>query len=74
MIQNPGRVVCHIFMVGLLSQVMDNAIGNVGNVNMVNDSAILAGGKTQSVLSQVVEGNIGGDVDVTNDHGQREQS
>ena len=68
MIQNPGRVLCHIFMVGLLSQVMDNAIGNV---NVVNDSAIMAGGKTQSVLSQVVEGNIGNkdhrDVDVTMD-------
>ena len=69
MIQNPGRVLFHIFMVGLLSQVMDNAIGNV---NVVNDSAIMAGGKTQSVLSQVVEGNIGNedhrDVDVTMDN------
>jgi hypothetical protein len=72
MIQNPGSVLCHIFMVGLLSQVMDNAIGNVVNVNVVKDSVILAGGKTQSVLSQVVEWNIGNedhrDVDVTMDN------
>jgi hypothetical protein len=42
MIQNPGRVLCHIFMMGLLSQVMDNAIVNVVNVNVVKakDSAI----------------------------------
>jgi hypothetical protein len=72
MIQNSGRVLFHIFMVGLLSQVMDNAIVNGVNVNVVNDSAILAGGKTQSVLSQVVEVNIGNedhrDVDVTVDN------
>jgi hypothetical protein len=57
--QNPGWVLCHIFMVGLLSQVMDNLIMNV-NVNMVKvkDSAILAGGKTQSVSSQAVEMNV----------------
>ena len=35
MIQNPGRVLYHIFMEGLLSQVMENAIGNVVNVNVV---------------------------------------
>ena len=56
---------------GLLSKVMDNAIVNVVNVNVVNDSEILAGGKIQSVLSQVVEVNIGNkdhrDVDVTMD-------
>jgi hypothetical protein len=99
MLQNPGRVLCRIFMMGLLSQVMDNAIVNVVNVNVVNvnvvnvnvvnvnvvnvnvvnvnvvnvnvvnvnvvnvnvvkakDSAILAGGKAQSVSSQVVEVN-----------------
>jgi hypothetical protein len=72
MIQNPGGVLCHIFMVGLLSQVMDNAIGNMVNVKEVKDSVILAGGKTHSVLSQVVEGNIGNedhrDVDVTMDN------
>jgi hypothetical protein len=95
MIQNPGRVLLHIFMVGLLRQVMDNKIVNVVNMNVVNvnvnvvnenvnvlmnnanvnevkDSAILAGGKTQSVLSQVVEVNIGSkdhrDVDVTVDN------
>jgi hypothetical protein len=47
-------------MVWLLSQVMDNAIVNVVNVNVVKakDSAILAGGKTQSVSSQVVEVNV----------------
>jgi hypothetical protein len=33
MTQNPGKVLCHILMVWLLSQVMDNAIGNV--VNMI---------------------------------------
>jgi hypothetical protein len=51
MIQNPGSVLCHIFIVGLLSQVMDDAIVNVVNMNVVKakDSAILAGGKTQSV-------------------------
>jgi hypothetical protein len=49
-LQNPGRVLLHIIMVGLLSQVMNNA-------NM-NDSAILAGGKAQSLLSQEVEVNI----------------
>jgi hypothetical protein len=51
MIQNPGRVLCYTFMVWLLSQVMDNALGNVVNVNIVKakDSATLAGGKTQSV-------------------------
>jgi hypothetical protein len=51
---------------------MDNAIGTVVNVNVVKDSVILAGGKTQSVLSQVVEGNIGNedhrDVDGTMDN------
>jgi hypothetical protein len=36
MIQNPGRVLCYTFMVWLLSQVMDNAIVNVGNLNAVN--------------------------------------
>jgi hypothetical protein len=51
--KNPGRVMLHIVMVGLLSQVMDNTI-----VNVVNDSAILAGGKAQSLLSQVVEVNF----------------
>jgi hypothetical protein len=60
MIQNPGRVLCYTFMVWLLSQVMDNAIGNVVNVNVVKakDSATLAGGKTQSVSSQVLEVNV----------------
>jgi hypothetical protein len=60
MIQNPGRVLCYTFMVWLLNQVMDNAIGNVVNVNVVKakDSAILAGGKTQSVSSQVVKVNV----------------
>jgi hypothetical protein len=59
MIQNPGGVLCHIFMMGLLSQVTDNAIGNVVNANPVKDSAIPAWGKTQSVLSQVVKRNFG---------------
>ena len=72
MIQNPGGMLCHIFMVGLLSQVMDNAIGNMVNVKEVKYSVILAGGKTHSVLSQVVEGNIGNedhrDVVVTMDN------
>jgi hypothetical protein len=81
--QNRDRVLLHIFMVGLLSQVMDNTIVNVvnenvnvvmnkENVNVVKDSAILARGKTQSMLSQVVEVIIGnedhGDVDVTVDN------
>jgi hypothetical protein len=55
MIQNPGRVLCHILMMGLLSQVMDNEIVNVVKAK---DSATLAGGKTQSVSSQVVEVNV----------------
>ena len=42
------------------------------NVNVVNDSAILAGGKAQSLLSQVVEVNIVnkdyGDVIVNKDY------
>jgi hypothetical protein len=60
MIQNPGRVLCYTFMVWLLSQVMDNAIGNMVNVNVVKakDSATLAGGKTRSVSSQVLEVNV----------------
>jgi hypothetical protein len=60
MIQNHGKVLCHIVMVGLLSQVMNKAIVNVVNMNVVKakDSAILAGGKTQSVPSQVVEMNV----------------
>jgi hypothetical protein len=57
MIQNPGRVLCYTFIVWLLSQVMDNAIGNV-NVVKAKHFAILAGGKTQSVSSQVVEVNV----------------
>jgi hypothetical protein len=55
--QNPGWVLCHIFMVGLLSQVMDNAIVNV-NVVKAKDSAILSRGKTQPMSSQVVEMNV----------------
>jgi Na+/H+ antiporter NhaD/arsenite permease-like protein len=60
MIQNPGSVLRYIFMMGLLSQVMDNAIVNMVNVNAVKekDSAILTGGKTQSVSSQVMEVNM----------------
>jgi hypothetical protein len=60
MIQNPGRVLCYIFMMGLLSQVMDNVIVNMVNVNMMKakDSSILTGGKTQSVSSQVMEVNV----------------
>jgi hypothetical protein len=58
MIQNPGRVLCYTFMVWLLSQVMDNAIMNVVNVVKAKDSAILTGGKTQSVSIQVVEVNM----------------
>ena len=54
---NPGRVLHHIFIVGLLSQVMDNAIMNV-NVVKAKDSAIPAGGKIQSVSSQVMEVNV----------------
>jgi hypothetical protein len=71
MIQNPGGVLCHIFMVGLLSQVMDNESGNVVNENAVKNSAIPAGEKTQSMLSQVVKSNIRNEdhreVDVTMD-------
>ena len=52
--KSPGRVLLHIVMVGLLSQVMDKTIVNVGNVSVVNNSAILAGGKAQYLLSQVV--------------------
>jgi hypothetical protein len=55
---NPGRVLRHIFIVGLLSQVMDNAIGNVVNVVKAKDSEILAGGKTQPVSNQVMEVNV----------------
>ena len=70
--KSPGRVLLHIIMVGLLSQVMDKAKVNVVNGNVVNDSAILAGGKAQSLLSQVVKVNIGnedhGEVDVTMDN------
>ena len=69
--KTPGRVLLHLLMVGLLSQVMDNVNMNVVNVNVVKDSAILTGGKTQPVLSLVVEVNIGNkdhrDVDVTMD-------
>ena len=43
-----------------------------GKVNVVNNSAILAGGKAQYLLSQVVKVNIGnedhGEVDVTMDN------
>ena len=38
--KSPGRVLLHIVMVGLLSQVMDKMI-----VNVVNNSAILAGAR-----------------------------
>ena len=33
-LQNPGRVLLHIIMVGLLSQVMNNTIVNVVNENV----------------------------------------
>ena len=65
--KSPGRVLLHIVMVGLLSQVMDKTI-----LSVVNNSAILAGGKAQYLLSQVVKVNIGnedhGEVDVTMDN------
>jgi hypothetical protein len=58
-------------MVGLLSQLMDNAIGNMVNENAVKDSEIPPVGKIQSVLSKEVKRNIGNEdhrvVDVTMD-------
>jgi hypothetical protein len=38
MLKNSGRVLLHIVMVGLLSQVMDNTIVNVVNENVVNEN------------------------------------
>ena len=68
MVQNP--VLCRIFMVGLLSQVMDNAIGNVVNAIVVNDAVITVrakpGGRREH-WKQEPQGH-------GSDHEQREQS
>ena len=37
-LQNPGRVLLHIVMVGLLSQVTDSTIANAVNVSMGNEN------------------------------------
>jgi hypothetical protein len=37
-LQNPGMVLLHIFMVGLLSQVTDSTIANVVNVSVVKEN------------------------------------
>jgi hypothetical protein len=60
MIQNPGWVLCHIFMVRLLSQVMDNAIVNV-NVVKAKDSAILA--EDEDVIDPNPDADAGHDED-----------
>jgi hypothetical protein len=46
-LQNPGRVLLHIFMVGLLSQVMNSTIVNVVNVSVVKEK------KNASVVNAV---------------------
>jgi hypothetical protein len=52
-LQNPGRVLLHIVMVGLLSQVMNNA-----NVNVVNENMNVVNKNVNVVNENVSRGNV----------------
>ena len=54
-LRNPGRVLLHIVMVGLLSQVMNNT--NVNVVNMVNENVNVENKNVNVVNENVYVGN-----------------